>query len=69
MQSKIFYTGGFVNYYLVVLHDPDDYVPKQIAEDEDGFIYDFNQDRRWDSLPSMTQDLRVEIIGCETVDS
>lgn len=70
MTSKVFFNAGSGrNYELTVLHDEDQYVPKFISEDdENGYIADLSTDRGWDSLPAMTQDLEIEIIGCETSD-
>lgn len=69
MQSKIFYSAGSgTYYYLEVLHDPDDYVPQFISEDQEGYVADLSTDRGWNSLAEMTQDLKAEIIGCTTVD-
>lgn len=67
MQSKIFFRAASgTDYELTVLHDPEQYVPRQISEDEEGCITDLSSDRGWSSLPEMTQDLRIEIIGCES---
>lgn len=67
MTSKIFFRAGSGNdYELTVLHDPEDYVPKFISEGDDGWIQDLSTDKGWSSLPEMTQDLKIEIIGCES---
>lgn len=67
MQSKIFYRAGSGrDYELTVLHDPDDYVPKFISEDDTGHIQDLSTDQGWDSLPQMTTSLEIEIIGCDS---
>lgn len=69
MQTKIFFRAASGNdYELTVLHDDDQYVPKFISEDSDaeGRIYDLSTERNWESLPAMTQELEIEIIGCDS---
>ena len=66
MTSKVFFraaTGR--DWELTVLHDPDQYVPKFISEDDEGWIQDLSTDIGWDSLPTMTRALEIEIIGSE----
>lgn len=67
MQSKVFYRAASgTDYELTVLHDEDQYVPQFISEDDSGWIQDSSTDHGWESLPAMTQDLEVEIIGCDS---
>ena len=63
MQSKTFFRASSgSDYELSLEHEPDQYVPKFLSEDEKGWIQDLSTDKGWDSLAEMTQDLKVEII-------
>ncbi len=62
MQSKAFFRAGSGNdYELNIEHEPSQYVPQFLSEDEKGWIQDLSTDKGWDSLAEMTQDLKVEI--------
>lgn len=67
MQSKVFFRAASGrDYELTVLHDDEQYVPRFLSEDGDGCVVDLGTDMNWDSLASMTHDLEVEIIGCDS---
>lgn len=62
MQTKCFFRAATgTDYELTIEHEEDQYAPKFLSEDERGWIQDLSTDESWESLPQMTQDLRVEI--------
>lgn len=62
-EEVIFFRAASGTDYELVVRCHGQPPPKRIEEGSDGGIYEPNGDRCWNSLPDMTQELKVEIVS------
>lgn len=67
MQTKCFFRAASgTDWELTIEHEENQYCPRFLSEDEKGWIQDLSTDEGWESLPEMTQKLKVEIVDSAT---